>query len=66
MFQADMDVADYQCRQFLGDRYHRLNLNFPPGTKIPMDDVDSVPQMEASAQSADIEAAAIWMEEYWI
>ena len=66
MFQADMDVADYQCRQFLGDRYHRLNLNFPPGTKIPMDDVDNVPQMEASAQSTDIEAAINWMEEYWI
>ena len=65
MFQADMDVADYQCRQFLGDRYHRLNLNFPPGTKIPMDDVVSVVEIVNYAQAADLEAAATWLEQHW-
>ena len=66
MFQADMDVADYQCRQFLGDRYHRLNLDFPPGTKIPMDDVGSVVEMEAYAQGAELDAAIIWLEQHWL
>jgi len=65
MFQADMDVADYQCRQFLGDRYHRLNFNFPPGTKIPMDDVGNVVEMENYAQAANLEAAATWLEQQW-
>ncbi len=66
MFQADMDVADYQCRQFLGDRYHRLNLNFPPGTKIPMDDVVSVVEMETYAKTHDLEAAFDWLERHWL
>ena len=66
MFQADMDVVDYQCRQFLDEHYHRLNLNFPPGTKIPMDDVDSVTKMEVYAQGAELDAAVAGLEQHWL
>jgi len=30
MFEGVMGVAYYQCRQILGDRYHRLAPVFPP------------------------------------
>ena len=66
MFQADMDVADYQCRQFLGDRYHRLKLNFPPERSIPMDDVGSVVEMETYAKTHDLAAAFDWLERHWL
>jgi hypothetical protein len=30
-------IADYQCRQILGDGYHRLAPVFPPGVSMPED-----------------------------
>jgi len=55
------EVADFQCRQILGDSYHRLQLDFPPGTCIPMDGVSDVGKMLQLAQAAPLDEAAEWV-----
>src|SRR5262245_29757236 len=50
MLDGVSGIADYQCRQILGDRrYHRQAPVFPDGVKIDMDDVSKVPYMEEFA-----------------
>lgn len=38
MLQGTEGVPGYQCRQMLGDRYHRLDYSFSPGRAIDLDD----------------------------
>ncbi len=59
-------IADYQCRQILGERYHRLAPAFPSGTTYAMDDVKHVPDMVAFAGSVDIGETAAWLEAHWM
>ena len=45
MLDGTAGIADYQCRQILGARYHRLAPVFPAGVNIPMDDIKKIPYM---------------------
>lgn len=54
-------IADFQCRQLLRDRYHRVAPIFPPNVAIDMDAVDKVPQMVAFAQTVDIAPTVAWL-----
>lgn len=45
MLDGVAGIADYQCRQLLGDRYARLAPVFPAGISVDMDDVARVPWM---------------------
>jgi uncharacterized protein len=45
MLEGTSGIADYQCRQLLGDAYQRLAPTFAPGVNIGMDAVDKVPEM---------------------
>ena len=45
MLDGTAGIADYQCRQILGERYHRLAPLFPAGTSVSMDDVKKIPYM---------------------
>ena len=54
MFQADMDTADYQLKQFLRERYHRIDVVFPEGTRISMDAVGQMDELEAFSRSASL------------
>ncbi len=58
-------IADYQCRQILGRRYHRLSPTFPPGVSIPMDAVDQVPYMVGFTEQVDVSETVRWLKEYW-
>jgi hypothetical protein len=58
-------IADYQCRQMLGDSYFRIGPTFPPDVDIGMDDVDRVPWMIDFAESVDLTGAVAWMRENW-
>ena len=58
-------IADYQCKQILGDRYHRLGPTFPPGTSIQMDDVKRIPDMIEFAEHAPIDSTAAWLRQNW-
>ena len=59
-------IADYQARQLLGQRYHRLQLVFPPTETIALDAVDKLGRMEALAQALPLDAVAGWIGQHWL
>jgi hypothetical protein len=61
-----MGVADYQCRQFLRDRYWRLNPVYPPGVDMRIDDVAQVGQLIDIARSVDIHDTLLWVDRTWM
>ena len=66
MFDGVAGIADYQCRQLLGDHYHRLAPLFPVGTRIPMDAVDRIPDMIAFATTVPLETTIQWLATHWL
>ena len=60
------EIADYQCKQILGSRYHRLAPKLPPGVVIPLDAVKRVPEMIDFAQSFPLDDTIAWMKAQWI
>lgn len=65
MMDGVMGVADYQCRQILGDRYHRLVPVFPPDQVIGLDAVDRIPDLVEFAEAVDISEAVKWLNATW-
>lgn len=65
MLDGTAGIADYQCRQILDGRYHRLAPVFPPGITVDMDDVKKIPYMIEFAQSVPIESTVAWLKEHW-
>ncbi len=65
MLEGTADIADYQCRQMLGERYHRLAPVFPPGTTIDMDGVDKIPYMIDFASNLSIKKTIQWLKQHW-
>jgi len=65
MFDGTVGIADYQCRQLLDSRYHRLAPAFAPGEAFPLDCVDRIPEIVAFAEQIDITAAAKWLRKNW-
>lgn len=66
MLEGTADIADYQCRQLLGNRYHRLAPVFPPGTTIDMDGVEDIPFMIDFAESLPIKKTVQWIKRVWL
>jgi len=60
-----LGIADYQCRQLLGDRYHRLAPVFPAGVAVALDAVDRMDYMVEFAEGVDISASLAWLGKYW-
>ena len=65
MMDGVMGVADYQCRQMLGNRYHRLAPVFPPDQVIGLDAVDRIPDLVKFAEAVDISEAVKWLNATW-
>ena len=59
-------IADFQCKQILGDHYHRLAPKFPPGVSIALDDVDRVADMIKFAGSINLHSTVSWMKANWL
>ena len=66
MLDGVSGIADFQCRQVLGERYHRLAPIFPQGTSYGMDDVKHVPDMMAFAAGLDIDETVEWLRREWV
>jgi len=66
MLDGTTGIADYQCRQILDVRYHRLAPVFPPGITVAMDDVKKIDYMIKFAQSVSIESTVAWLDEHWV
>lgn len=65
MFDGTVGIADYQCRQLLGARYHRLAPRFAAGEAFPLDAIDRIPELVAFAERVDIGPAAAWLRRHW-
>lgn len=52
-------VADYECRQLLGQRYHRLNPLLPE--RINLDDVEKIPRLAEIAARVSLDATIDWL-----
>ena len=61
-----MDTTDYQLKQFLAERYHRMDVVFPEGTNIPMDAVGQMDELEAFSRSASLGSTHGWMAQHWL
>jgi hypothetical protein len=58
-------IADYQCTQLLGGRYHRVAPTFPPDKSIGMDALAQIPYLVEFANSLDLSATSAWLRANW-
>lgn len=65
MLDGTAGIADYQCKQMLRDRYHRLAPVFPAGTTVAMDDVKKIPYMVEFAETWPIGNTIDWLKRTW-
>jgi len=65
MLDGTAGIADYQCSQILGKRYHRLAPVFPPGTSVPLDDVSKIPYLIEFAENVEIAETIDWLMHTW-
>ena len=62
-------VADYQCRQILGDnRYYRLNPLFPGGQSFPLDAVkeEEIQALIDFAEGVPLQETIAWIKANWL
>jgi len=65
MLDGTSGIADYQCRQTLGDGYHRLAPVFPEGVRIALDDVGTIPYLIEFAEGLSIDDTVEWLQRAW-
>ncbi len=65
MMEGGMGVPDYQCRQLLGTRYHRLDPVLPAEEVIRMDDVRRMSRLRPIAEGVPLEATLAWLDRWW-
>lgn len=58
-------ISDYQARELLGSRYHRLQIVFDPEETIPMDAVDKIDRMDQIAASHRLDETVRWIKDSW-
>jgi patatin-like phospholipase/acyl hydrolase len=59
-------ISDYQARELLGDRYHRLQVTFSPDESISMDAVGKLDRMDQIGSTYDLSNAKDWIVKYWL
>ena len=66
MLDGVSGIADFQCRQILGSRYHRLAPVFPPAETYALDEWEKVPEMIDFAERVDVRPAARFLRRTWM
>lgn len=61
MIEGVMNVGDYQCRQFLGRHYHRLNPMLPK--PVALDDAGKTGDLIKYAKAVKISSTVAWIRE---
>lgn len=61
MLEGVGDVADFQCRQILEDRYSRLAPVFPPDVVVDLDDDGKIDYLVDFANSVEIAPTLAWL-----
>jgi patatin-like phospholipase/acyl hydrolase len=62
MMDGSVGVADFECRQLLGNRYCRVEPIFPAGKSFPIDDVSKIVDLMELARSFDLRATVAWLQ----
>jgi patatin-like phospholipase/acyl hydrolase len=62
MMDGSVGVADFECRQLLGNRYCRVEPIFPAGKSFPLDDVSKIVDLMDFANSFDLTGAIAWLQ----
>lgn len=64
MLEGSLEVADYQCRNILGRRYHRIapRLNEP----VSLDSLDSVPELVKVGKGYRLDEAIKFVGKYFV
>ena|SRR5271157_3647761 len=55
------EIADFQCQQLLQGNYHRLQVTFPKGVSISMDDVSKIDTMISLGSCQNIQQTLSWL-----
>ncbi len=63
MLEGNAGLADYQCRQLLGDHYQRIESLLP--YSIELDGVNQMPTMLEVARNVDLSQAIAWLENFF-
>jgi patatin-like phospholipase/acyl hydrolase len=63
MLEGGVGVADYQCKQILGERYLRIDPMLP--TSVGIDRLDEIPIFQEIGQLEDLRAAIGWLRRYY-
>ena len=58
------EIADFQCRQLLGDKFQRLQVVFGQNEKLALDGIDDLSHMITYGRVAPIEDTANWIRAY--
>jgi hypothetical protein len=58
-------IADYQARQLLNERYHRVQIVFGPDETIPLDAVDKLDRMDDIARQYRLDKTVAWIKTHW-
>ncbi len=63
MMSGHVSLADYQCRQILGERYMRLNPTLPQ--PIGLDCAAQIPLLKEVADRTDLQGVIEWLHRYY-
>ena len=66
MLDGTTGIADYQCKQILDNRYHRLAPTLPQGRSVAMDDAAKIPYLIKFADSISVGRTVNWLKKHWI
>jgi Dyp-type peroxidase family len=63
---AAVGIADYECRQMLGDEnYRRCEVDFPAGESFTIDDVKRINRIRRIADAVKLDDYAEWLHRHW-
>ena len=61
LFDGVSEISDFQCRQLLRHNYYRLQVDFPRGVDIAMDDASNLDLMVNIAAAQSIQPVHNWL-----
>lgn len=69
MIDGVSGISDFQCRQWLGDRYARFNPVLPPGLRVGLDAADRADELagwaDLVAKSPEFRTHLDWLSKHW-
>lgn len=64
MWEGGVNLANYQCRQLIHKRFHRLDPLLP--TLVDIDEVARMPVLKSVARAADLEETIDWLDAHFM